>query len=174
MESALAKGDAKGGKKRSSADNKQQARVPLVDGETNAPPTTCRYCIVLSKSAFTSTAIYSTIKALPFAISHKPFKSKWGDNGWRLGPDNCLQWLHTSRRDRAKALESSTSKQLCHICLGIPNAWNAAQTSCEGPHSTRRRDNDTKVSVLCVQPDCPYHYMICPNHIEQNKKHTNL
>ena len=68
-----------------------------------------------------------------------------------------------------------SSKQLCKVCLGSPTKWNSDHTSCEGLHSTRRRESAQlrRNSALCVHPDCPYHYMMCPNHVDQNKKHPN-
>ena len=39
---------------------------PLPEGSTSVPPTTCRFCIILSKSNLTDTTVYNDIKALKF------------------------------------------------------------------------------------------------------------
>ena len=82
--------------KRSSVDKVgQQERALPFEGYTADPPTTSWFCIILSKSSMTDSATYNNIKALPFATIHTPYKSKYS-NGYKINPDNCLQWLNTS------------------------------------------------------------------------------
>ena len=110
-------------------------------------------------SNITDTTIYNDIKTLPFKASHNPYRSKY-TNSYKIQPDNCLQWLNTSIKNRISALETTKARQVCHICLSIPVSWNKSQTGCDGAHSLRRKPTDIQPSQLCVLPDCPYHYMV--------------
>ena len=100
---------------------------PLPEWSTSVPPTTCRFCIILSKSNLTDTTVYNDIMALKFKTSHKPYHSKYM-NAYTIQTDNCLLWLNTSVKNRIYALETSKARQLCHVCLSIPVSWNKAQT----------------------------------------------
>jgi hypothetical protein len=113
-----------------SVDGLRHQERPLTDGFTAELPTTCRFCTILSKSSITDTSTYNNIKVLPFNTRHKPYKSRHS-HGYKINPDNCLQWLNTSVTNRILVLESSTARQVCHICLNIPTSWNRGQTGCD-------------------------------------------
>ena len=107
---------------------------------------------------------------MKFKASHRPYRSKY-TNAYKIHPDNCLQWLNTSVKNRVSALDKSKAQQLCHICLSIPVSWNRPGMGCDGAHALRRKPTDRYASQLCVVPECPYHYTVCYTHIEQNKAH---
>ena len=139
-------------------------------GITPVFPTTCWLCTILSKSGHTDSTVYNDIKTMKFRSSHRPYHSRY-TNTYSIHPDNCLQWLNTSVKNRISALDKSKTRQLCHICLSIPVSWNKARSGCDGAHSLRKRASDRHASQLCVVPTCPYHYTICSIHTEQNKAH---
>ena len=140
----------------------------LPAGTTSDPPTSCRYCITLAKSDLTASTVYSDIKAMNFKGSHNPYYSRYTST-YRIHPDNCLQWLNNSVKNRISALNTSKAQQICQVCLSIPVSWNKARTACEAAHSLRRRVTDKHIPQLCIEPVCPYHYKVCPTHTEQNK-----
>ena len=122
----------------------------------------------MEKSSLTSSKIYSDIKALDFRVSHKPYLRRHS-KAYLIRPDNCLQWLHISTKDKIRALDTSKAGQVCQVCLVIPSQWNTARTTCLATLKERRRDEDRRPT--CAVAGCPYHYTVCPTHLQQNKEH---
>ena len=86
---------------------------------------------------------------MEFRSSHKPYHSRY-TNTFRIHPDNCLQWLNTSVKNRISALDKSKARQLCHIWLSIPDSWNKPGSGCDGAHALMRRASDRHASQLLV------------------------
>ena len=135
-------------------------------------PVFCRFCKAICNSNHSANEIIVKINKQSFDDTHDVWTTAYGTK--RLCPQNCMSWLQLTVAERKEVVQRQT-RLVCRICLGLPNSWNDAQTTCKDRHAiTRPMARPGMTGQLCAANGCDYHFTICTEHAAQNKNHHKV